>query len=140
MELALLAEVNWVAVLVAALAWFVLGAAWYMTPAIARRWQEAGGIEVPEDGGPDPKVFVLTFLAYIVGAAATAALAAGIGVASVGDGVMLGVFVGVGYALTAAAVSAIYDTKPQPFTWFWINGVFNLIGLTAVGGVIGAFA
>lgn len=140
MELALLGDINWVAVIVAALVWFVLGAAWYMTPVIARRWQEAGAIEVPEDASPDPKVFALTFLAYLVAAAVTAAIAVAVGVTSVGEGAMLGAFVGVGYALTAAAITSIYDTKPQPFTWFWINGVFNLIGLTAVGAVLGAFA
>lgn len=134
------ADVHWVGAVLAAVAWFVLGAAWYIAPPIARRWQAAGGIEIPEDQQPDPKVFGLTFLAYLVATVATSLLAAGVGVASVADGAALGLVVGVGYALTAAAVTAIYDQKPQPLTHFWINGVFNVAGLTAVGAILGAFA
>lgn len=136
----LLGEVQWGAAAVAAVAWFVLGAAWYMAPPIAAAWQQAGGIEVDEDASPDPMVFLLTLIAYFVATSVTSALAVGIGVASVGDGASLGALVGIGYALTAAAVTAIYDQKPGPFAHFWINGVFNLIGLTMVGAILGAFA
>lgn len=132
--------ISWLAVVVAAVAWFVLGAAWYINPVIARKWQQAGGIEVPEDGEPNPLIFLLTFLAYMVASAVTAFLAGAIGISGAGEGAVLGLALGIGYALTGAAVTAIYDTKPDPFGWFWINGVFNLIGLTAVGAVIGAFA
>lgn len=140
MSMTLLADINWLAVLIAAAAWFVFGAAWYMAPPIARRWQQAGGIEVPEDATPDPKVFILTFVAYVVAAIVTSALAVATAVSSTAEGAALGLLVGVGYALTAAAVSAIYDQKPDPFTWFWINGVFNTLGLTLVGAIIGAFS
>jgi ABC-2 type transport system ATP-binding protein len=95
---------------------------------------------IHEDQQPDPKVFVLTLLAYFVATVVTSLLAAGVGVESTGDGAALGVVVGVGYALTAAAVTAIYDQKPQPLTYFWINGVFNVAGLTVVGAILGAFA
>jgi hypothetical protein len=139
MSLDVIGDVNWLAILVAAVVWFVLGGLWYMTPVIARVWQRAGGIEVPEDAGPNPMVFVLTFLAYLVAATVTAMLAVATGTDTVGEGVALGAVVGVGYALTAAAVNAIYDQKPEPVTWFWVNGVFNLIGLTVVGAIIGAF-
>jgi hypothetical protein len=135
-----LGNVNWIAAAVAAVVWFVLGAAWYINPFIARKWQESGGIEVPEDQGPDPMVFLYTLIAYFVASVVTAMLAVATGVSSLGEGAALGLTVGVGYALTAAAVTSVYDQKPNPFTWFWINGVFNVIGLTAVGAIIGAFA
>ncbi|MEX0791460.1 MAG: DUF1761 domain-containing protein [Actinomycetota bacterium] len=133
------AEVHWLGAAVAALAWFAMGAAWYIAPPISRRWQAAGGIEIEEGQQPDPKVFALTLLAYFVATIVTSLLAAGVGVASIADGAALGLVVGVGYALTAAAVAAIYDQKPQPFTYFWINGVFNVVGLTVAGGILGAF-
>lgn len=135
-----LGNVNWLAAVVAAIVWFVLGAAWYINPFIARKWQESGGIEVPEGQGPDPMVFVYTLLAYLVASVVTSMLGVAAGVSGLGEGAALGLTVGIGYALTAAAVTSIYDTKPNPFTWFWINGVFNVIGLTVVGAIIGAFA
>ena len=138
MSLDVLSDVNWLAVALGAVVWFVLGAIWYIPPVMGRRWAAAGGIELPEDTNPDPKVFVLTLLAYLVAAAVTGMLAVATGTESAGEGALLGFLVGVGYALTAAAVSALYDRKPEPFAWFWINGVFNVVGLTAVGLVIGA--
>lgn len=95
-----LADVSWIAVLVAAVVWFVLGAAWYMTPAIARKWQQAGGIEVPDDASADPKMFALTFVAYVVAATVTAMLVMATGAAGAGGGAGVGFAVGVGYALT----------------------------------------
>lgn len=138
MSLDVLADVNWLAVLLATLAWFVLGALWYIPPVMGARWQKAGGIATPESG-PNPMIFVLTLVAYFVAATVTAMLAVATGSDSAGQGALLGFVVGIGYALTAAGVTALYDKKPDPFGWFWINGLLNLVGLTVVGLVIGAF-
>ena len=53
-------DVNYLAVLVAALAYFALGAIWYIPPVMGTTWQKAGGIEVPEGQGPNPILFVGT--------------------------------------------------------------------------------
>lgn len=134
------AYVHWLGAAVAAVAWFLMGAAWYIAPPISKRWQAAGGIEIPEGQQPDPKTFAWTFLAYLVATVVTSLLAAGVGVGSIADGAALGLVVGVGYALTAAAVTAIYNQKPQPLAHFWINGVFNVAGLTVAGAILGAYA
>jgi hypothetical protein len=132
-----LSDVNWLAVIVAAAGYFVLGVAWYVP--MGPRWSRAGGIEVPEDASPEPSVFVLTYVAYAVAGVATAMLAVATGTDTLGEGVVLGLVVGVGYALTAAGVSAVYDRKPEPLNWFWMNGVLNVIGLVVMGAIIGAW-
>lgn len=134
-----LADVNWLAVVVAAVVWFVLGAAWYIAPPIATRWARAGGIEIPEDQSPDPKVFVLTLIVYAVVVLATAMLAVATGTDSAGEGAVLGAVVG-GVLVCAAAISAIYDQKPEPLNYFWINGVFNFVALVLVGAILGAWS
>jgi len=133
-----LADVNWLAILVAAVAWFALGSAWYIAPPIATRWAKAGGIEIAEDQQPDPMVFVLTFVVYVVVTTGTAMLAVATGTDTAGEGAVLGGIVGA-FLVCAAAVSAIYDQKPEPLNYFWINGVFNLVALVVVGLMLGSW-
>jgi hypothetical protein len=129
-------DVNYLAVLVAAIAYFVLGAIWYIPPVMGRAWQRAGGIEVPEGESPNPMLFVGTLVAYFVAGLATALLAVATATDTAAEGAVLGVTVGIGYAFTAAAVSALYDRKPQPMAWWLINGIFNVIGLVVVAVII----
>jgi hypothetical protein len=35
-----------------------------------------------------------------------------------------------------SAVSALYDRRPEPTTWFLINGTFNLIGYLLVAVIV----
>jgi hypothetical protein len=130
-------DVNYLAVLAAALAYFALGAIWYIPPVMGNTWQKAGGIEMPEgQAGPNPVLFVGTYVAYAAAGLATALLAVGTGSDTAAEGVVLGLIVGVGYAFTAAAVTALYDRKPQPMIWWLVNGIFNVIGLVVVALII----
>lgn len=139
MSLDVLAEVNWLAVVVATIAYFLLGGVWYIAPPIATRWMRAGGIEIQEGQGPNPSVFVFTLLVYGVIVTATAMLAAATATVTAGGGAMLGGVVGGGFLVSAAAVSAIYDQKPEPLTYLWVNGVFNFVSLIIVGAILGAW-
>jgi hypothetical protein len=133
-----LGEVNYLAALVAAVAWFVLGAIWYAPAVLGRAWQRAAGIEVPQ-GGANAGMFVLTFVAYFVAAVVTAALADLTGSTSVTDGVALGILVGVGYALTLIGIGSVYERKPEPIMYFLVNGLYNLLGLIVVGAIVAAW-
>jgi hypothetical protein len=133
-----LGEVNYLAALVATIAWFILGAIWYAPPVLGRAWQRAAGIEVPA-GGPGPGLYVVTFVAYFVAAVVTAALAELTGASGLYDGIILGLFVGVGYALTLVAVGATYEQKPEPIMYFLVNGLYNVLGLVVVGAIVAAW-
>jgi hypothetical protein len=45
-----LSDLNWLAVIVAAIAYFAIGALWYAPPVFGRIWMTAGGMAMPEAG------------------------------------------------------------------------------------------
>ncbi|MGH2725117.1 MAG: DUF1761 domain-containing protein [Actinomycetota bacterium] len=134
MSFDLLGDVNYVAVLVAAVAWFILGGIWYAPPVLGRAWQRAIGMETVS--GANPLVFLATLVIYFVTAVAIAMLAVATDTGTVGEAVVLGIVTGVGFAVALTAVGAAYEPKPNRGAWFWITGIFNLLGYTLVAIIL----
>ena len=53
-------DLNWLAVIVAALAYFVIGALWYAPPVFGKAWMAAGGMTVEPGDGPGPAISLVT--------------------------------------------------------------------------------
>ena len=106
-------DVNYLAAIVAAIVWFALGAIWYMPAVMGRAWMHSAGIEMPEGYRPNPMIFVVTFVAYLITAVATAMLARATGSETLGEGIVLGFVIAIGFALTLSAISALYDRRPN---------------------------
>jgi hypothetical protein len=136
MSFDVLGDVNYLAVLVATIVWFVLGAVWYAQPVFGRMWMRSLGIEMPEGFRPNPLIFVGTFVAYFVTALALAMLARATESDGLGEGIVLGLVTGVGLALMLLAAGALYERKPEPGVWFGINGIYNLIAYVLVAIVV----
>lgn len=129
-------DVNYFAVLVATVAWFVLGAIWYAPPVFGRPWMRSTGMQMAEGFQPNPLLFVGTFIAYFITALATAMLAVATASDTVGEGIRLGIVTGIGFALMILAVGALYERKPEPGTWFAVNGAFNFLGYILVAAIV----
>jgi hypothetical protein len=126
-----LGGINWLAVLVAALAYFVLGAIWYAPPVFGKAWMRASGIEMPESGErPGMGIYIGPFFGCLIATLATALLAAATGTDTAAEGFVLGLVVGIGYAMTVTLSTAIFEThKPQKGVWFVITSLYHLVGL-----------
>ena len=75
-----LASINWLAVIVSALIYFVLGAVWYSPVLFAKPWQAAiGWNEGREDPQTNPLTYVIPGVLYLMAAIATAILASATG-------------------------------------------------------------
>jgi hypothetical protein len=133
-----LATINWLAVIVGALIYFILGAAWYSPVLFARPWQAAIGWD---ESRPQPQTNPLTYVVpavlYLIAAIATALLAAATGTDTLNEGIVLGLVTGLGYALPMVGVEATFDpNKPKPLVWFAITTAYHLIGFVVLGVVI----
>lgn len=129
----LFAGINYLAVLVAAIAGYVFGAIWYMT--LAERWITAS--EFTEPPKPAPAPFVIAFVAQLVIAYFLAGLIGHLGDVTVVRSVISAFFVWLPFVLGTMIVNHRFQGSTWTLTLIdgahWL-GVFLLMGI-----VIGLF-
>lgn len=138
MSLDAIGQLNWLAVVLGAVIYFALGAVWFTPLLFGRQWQNSIGWAASQRP-PEmkPSAYALPAVAYVVMAIATGLLAAATGSDTLIEGIVLGVVVGVGYAVTLTAVEAVFDpNKPQPWTWFGISASYHFLGLLIVAVLV----
>ena len=138
MSFDVLSEINWLAVVVGGVIYFALGALWYSPMLFARPWQRAIGWD-PERTPPQMSAttYVVPFIAYLVMAAAVGIIAAAVGSDDLTEGVILGLVLGIGLLLMHTLVDATFDpNKPEPWTWFAINGAYHALGILIVAVIV----
>jgi Protein of unknown function (DUF1761) len=125
-----LSDLNWLAVLVAAIAYFAIGALWYAPPVFGRPWADAGGFSLPERGqSPSPAIYVTPLIGSVLSAVALAMIAKASGTDTFQEGIALGLVVAIGFAISIALVTAQFETtKPKPMVWGAINGGYHMVG------------
>lgn len=137
----LLGDVNYFAAIVAAIAFFALGAVWHAPQVFGTMWQKASGVPVPEEGyRPPPTLFIANFVAYFVFAVVISAIAHGSGTDTFGGGLVLGVFIAIGFALPMTAVIALYERKPDPMAYLLINGLYNSLGAVIMSVIVAVWS
>jgi uncharacterized protein DUF1761 len=134
-----LGSLNWLAVIVGAVVYFVIGAVWFSPMLFSKPWMAAIGWD---ESRPRPEMSPVTYVGpaifYLVSAIATGLLAKATGTDTLTEGILLGLVVGVGYALVVTATDALFDpNKPKPWNWFAISGSYHLLSLVIVGAIFG---
>jgi len=99
-----LGDVNYLAVLVATVAWAILGAIWYAPSVLGRALSRASGWDMPERP-PSAMYLAASLLLYFIAALATAWIARETGSGTFSDSIALGLAVGIGYMTVLAAVT-----------------------------------
>ena len=127
----LLGDLNWLAVIVATLAWFAFNAVWYSIPPISKAWIQAARV-TPQGTGtmPPPSTMIGTLVAYFVTTVVIALLVAALGITEVGNAIELGVLLGVAFGVVLAYIGQLYEQKGS--SYWWINGVGAIIAWSIV--------
>jgi hypothetical protein len=125
-------QINWLAVLVAALSAFVLGGLWY-GPLFKRAWCREAGID-PDAAPKHPRrVFATAFVASFIAAAAFAWIigpAPGLRMAVI-DGAVAGL------AIVAMSFGINYAFAQRSYKLWLIDGGYHTLQFTLYGLVIG---
>jgi hypothetical protein len=136
-----LGALNWLAVLVAAIAYFAIGAAWYAPPVFGRIWMEAGGMPVPDRGTrPSAAIYLTPLIGSLLSAIALGMLAEPTGTDSFTEGIALGLVVAIGFAVPMAFVTAQFESqKPKPMVWGTVNAGYHVVGTLIAAVVIASW-
>jgi hypothetical protein len=126
-------DLNWLAVLVAALAWFAFSAIWYSIPLLSNAWQRAAKV-TPGEGPPLVMILIPTFIGYFVTSTVIALIATALSGDDVVNGLALGVALGVGFGIVGAVVNQMYEQKGGSY-WL-INGVNAVIAYSIVAVIV----
>lgn len=131
------AGINYLAVIVAALASFFVGWPWYMT--FGKHWAVALGKDPDKPPPPHAKPFIVLGVSLLVMAWVLAGLIGhlGAGQVTVWNGVISGLFVWLGFVVTTMATN--YTFQGRPYTLTLIDGGHFLLVLIVQGAIIGWF-
>ncbi|MDQ5861208.1 MAG: DUF1761 domain-containing protein [Actinomycetota bacterium] len=125
-------NINWLAVLLAALASFIVGGLWYSV-LFAKVWQREAGVTDEQLKHGTVRVFVGSFL---LAAVMAVVLAAFIGSGGAGFGALAGLATGAAWVAAALGVNYLFERRS--LTLFAINASYNIVTFTAMGAIIGA--
>lgn len=131
-------SISWWGVLVGALTLFVIGAIWY-TPLFGKAYYKAIHATEPDPSEANAAVMTRFFIGQFFSALVVAGALAWLtrDVDSVGRGALYGLVAGILAAALQCQLS-LADTRAKSL--LAINAGYFVVGLTAVGAVLGAFA
>jgi len=126
-------NLNWLAVILAAVSAFALGFVWYSL-LFSKRWSKENGFTEESMKEANPlKTFGLSFLLMLL-TAFVLALFLGRG-AGIHHGINIGFHAGLGFSMTILGVTYLFERKSLAL--FLINGGYAIISLTLMGLIIG---
>ena len=126
-------QVNWLAVIAAALSMFVIGGLWYSPMLFGKSWQKAAGLsDAQVAGGNLPLIFGLAFVLSLLMATNLAFFLAG--VADVGAAVGYAVAAGLGWAAFGLSVVALFERRP--LAYHIINGGYLTVAFVVMGLIL----
>ncbi len=143
MILNFLDDVNWAAVGVSVAAAFAIGLVWFSPSALGRFWARLVSryTGIPEGEITSAATQTTPLAKWLVGTAISAVVLAltveAVGADSAGDGVVLGVVLGVGFGATLSSWPPIFAS--MPWQWWLVNSGAFLLMQIAMGAILGAW-
>jgi hypothetical protein len=132
----LLSEINWLAVLVAAVAYFMLGAIWYSKALFAPKWAKLVGLDMNSDSNKKGlgAMMMGSFILILVTCIAQAFLVVRMDLFVLTSGLKLGLITGLCFATTAVSISFIYEKRPTAL--YFIDCGYHLVGHIAAAIIL----
>ena len=129
-------DLNWVAIIVAAIIPMVLGALWYSPILFADRWMQAVG-RTREELGDAKLGYLLSAVGALLSSYVLARIIKWAEVDDLWNGILVGLLAWVGFVATVLAVTTFFSGRPRVL-WL-INSGYQLVALVLMGALLGAW-
>lgn len=125
----------WLAILVAGIAYFALGAIWYSF-IFKNAWIKASGINVndPNMKKGVAQTMLASLVLMIVASLGIAIFLSRVGVSSWISGAKVGLVAGVCFSATSVSISYLYEKRP--WMLHFINAGYNVAGCVVAGIIL----
>ncbi len=143
MILDFLDDINWAAVGTSLVAAFAIGLVWFSPRALGGFWarQVSRYTGIPEgeitSGASQPSPLAKWLVGIAITAVAMALAVEAVDADSVGDGIVLGLVLGVGLGATFSSWPPIFAR--MPWRWWLVNNGAFLLMLVAMGAILGGW-
>ncbi len=128
--------INFLAVLVAAVTTFLLGAIWYIS--FQTSWMELSGVTEAKAAESDPaNAYIVSFITYLLGAYALALLFKSMQVSTLKTGALTGALIGALIVGGNIFSNNAYELKPMGLSI--LNAGFSAVSFAAMGAILGAW-
>lgn len=129
-------NLNWLAIIIAAVSAFILGGLWYSPVMFAKRWMKESG--VTQESARNSNVVKTFGISFILALIASFFLALFIGNdTGAVYGAVAGFMAGIGWVFTFMGISYLFEARS--FTHFLINAGYSVASLTIMGLIIGVW-
>jgi len=126
--------VNWVAIVIAAIAQFVIGWIWY-GPLFGKTWMSMMGMSQQSMGREGmSKTMILTFIGSLVTAAVLSMLVGWMGAKTLGAGIAAGFWAWLGFVATVTLGGVLF--AKMSWNLYILNNAYQLISLAVMGAIL----
>lgn len=129
------AKINYLAILAAAVATFILGAIWYI--AFQTPWMELSGVTEEESAAGGISSFIISFTTYLLGAYALALLLHSMNISTWETGLATGALIGALMVGGNIFTNNAYEMKPIGLSV--LNAGFSAISFAMMGAILGGW-
>ncbi len=129
-------QINYLAVIAAAVSTFLIGGLWYSPLLFEKPWRKANGFGENDVKGGEGKIFGLALVFSLLMAANLAAFLAGPDT-TVSWGATAGLLAGLGWVALGIAIVALFERRP--WSYILVNGGYFVVAFTVMGAILGAW-
>jgi len=126
-------DVNWWAVVVAAVVYMALGSAWYSKSGFGKQWSKLAGRKMEDMAGGNTGYAVM-LVAALVQSFALANIVRDVGATTMGDGLLLGLVLWAGFVAVSALGDVLFGGRPWKL--WQINTGYYLVVLLINGWLL----